>query len=591
MADETTLRVVSLNVSGLPADPHGIKYQDLLHFITDFSIDILCISEVNLAWHCLPETSHFSQITRHRFRSTASKVACYQDRTLTSSFQRGGVAILVRDSHTGRVCGTGADPMGLGRWAWMRLRGHHGSHLRIFSAYRPVPNPRDVGSVWNQQREFFLAQDPPRDCDPRQAFLTDLAIELQTAYDAGDTILVALDANEPTLWQPHNPVASAFSHTASLHDVHLQRHDSSTAPATHNRGSRPIDSIFGSAFLAPYKSGYKPFGAGPGDHRPLWLDLSIPSVFGISTKAATPVTARRLQGRDPRVVKRYQDHLLRHYQTHNIPARTFALEASIAGPLSDSQSTEWESLDTLRTQGIFAADFSCRRLRTGAVPWTPRVAHTLATHRFWDRYYQFRIGRHVGLSYLRRLSRKAGLDFPSETLPLDEIQSLRQQAWEAYRSAKKSAPKQRVSFLSDLAQARSEAGLESAASGLTNMLRRKQQRRDAALLRSILKPGQRSGLSTVDVPRPGTGTWTDGDWTGDWDTHTDRHGLEQGCLQENDRRFRQATGTDLLTPPMVQALGPMGTSPLAHDLLKYGARADLDSLPISTAACQYLVAH
>ena len=588
-APESVLRVVALNVSGLPAHPGGIKYQDLLHFIHDYSVDIICLSELNLAWHCLPEPSHFAQVTRPWFRSVSSTVAWYRDQSLTTSFQRGGVGILVRDSHTGRICGSGEDPVGLGRWAWIRLRGHHGSHLRVFSAYRPVFNPRDPGSVWNQHNDFFQAQTPPRLCEPRQAFLVDLTCALQAAYDAGDQVLLSLDANEPHLWQPNNQVSQTFA-SANLHDLHLERHDRTTAPPTHNRGLRPIDAMFGSASLQPYTSGYLPFGSGPGDHRPLWIDLSLPHVFGQPTRATTPSAARRLQCRDPRTVARYHTALHRHYAEHRISERSFQLETSVSGPLTSSQAAEWECLDKLRTEGIFHANFRCRRLRTDAVPWTPALGQTLQVHRFWDKFYHFRIGRHVSFSFLRRLARKAGLEIPAAK-PVDDILAQRQLAWERYRAAKKAAPQERQGFLSQLAQARADAGLEAAATGLSNMLRRERQRRDAAILRSILQPGQRRGLSSVDIPTPNTGTWTDGDWTGLWTTRTDRQGMEQGCLEENDRRFRQASDTDLLTPSLLAALGPMGTSPLAVELVAAGATKGLQDYGLSDAALLYLSSH
>ena len=590
LAPESVLRLVSLNVSGLPANPSSLKYQDLQAFLYDYSVDILCLSELNLAWHCLPEESHFSHVTRQWFRSAASVVAWFRDRSLTSPFQHGGVGILVRDSHTGRICGRGEDPSGLGRWVWLRLRGHRGSHVRIFSAYRPVHNPRDPGSVWSQHWDFLLASDPPRDCNPRQAFLTDLSAALQTAYAAGDQILVALDANEPTLWQPGNVVDTAFSHT-SLQDMHRSRHDdATTAPPTHNRGSRPIDAIYGSDTFAPFKSGYLPFGSAPGDHRPLWIDLPLLQLFGTPKKASQPSSARRLQCNDPRVVRRYQEVLRHQYHDNDVARRAFALESSVTGPLSSAQAQEWESLDNLRVQGIFQADYRCRRLRTGSVPWSPRLGAALALHRFWDRFYHYRIGRNVSFSYLRRLAQKAGQKIP-DAMPTDEILHQRTLAWEAYRAIKKEAPAARSTFLASLAQAHADAGLESATTGLANMIRREKQRKDAALLRSIMKPGVRSGLASIDTPRPNTGTWTDGDWTGEWDTFTDRQGIETGCLQENDRRFRQASGTDLLIPSTVSALGPMGTSHVAVDLLDSGSVAQFRDFPISDATLVYLSSH
>ena len=591
---DDTLRVAAVNVSGLPPDPNGLKYHELQDFLLHNNIDVLCLTEMNLAWHCLPETAQFAHVVRPWFRSVYTKVAWFRDKDATSHFLRDGTGILVRDHHAGRVCGSGVDPSGLGRWSWIRLRGHHRSHLRIFSAYRPVANTRDLGSVWNQHRSFWLASDPPRTLDPRQAFLDDLTVAVQEAYDLGDQILVSMDANEPQLWSPDNPVVCALR-PFDCSDLHLDRHSRTSAPPTHNRGSRPIDTMMGTPSLRDSPSGYLPFGSAPGDHRPLWLDLSVTTLFGAAGRVIPPSKGRKLQCCDPRVVSRYQRSLRTTYVANNLWARTFSLEASVsAAPtnsapgLSVAQAREWESLDKIRCDGILKAEASCRRLRTGSVPWTPALARALNIHRFWDRLYHRARGRHVSFSYLRRLASRAGLDIPVH-MPIDIILEHRQAAWSSYREEKRRAPESRRSFLAELARARAEAGLDAAATGLQAMIRREKQRTDAALHRSILRPAQRRGLAAIEVP-VGSGDWEDGEWTGEWQFHSDKAGIENGCLTENDRRFHQATGTDLLTRPMVDALGPTGCSSEAQILLKTGHTTAFEDL-VSPEALLYLSAH
>ena len=584
---EAVLRVVSQNVSGLPASPNHIKYADLQSFMLDYSVDVLCVSETNVAWHNVSETEQLAQVVRPWFRSSVTHVAWFRDREHSSRHQPGGTAIIVRDSHTGRICGSGKDPSGLGRWVWVQLRGHHGSRLRIVSAYRPVHNPRDPGSVWSQQRAWFESQDPPRLVDPRDAFLEDLQIMLASAHTDGDQVLLALDANESSLWLPDNVVERACG-SYHLANVHLSRHDRSTAPPTHNRGSRPIDGMFASATVAGGSCGYLPFGIAPGDHRALWFDIPLVAVFGVTSRPLSPRVARRLQCHDPRVVRRYHQILHEFYGSHRLAERTFQLEQSIAGPLSVDQAQEWEALDALRVQGIFLADRKCRKLRTGSVPWSPILGHALAVHRFWDRFYVASIGRHVSSKYLSRLAQKAGLDLPV-AMPSEEILRHRQLAWTEYKRLKRDAPLARTAFLQQLVAARAEAGWDSATSGLTNMIRREQQRKDAALLRSVLSPTSRAGLSSVEVPI-GPGDWEDGEWTGEWATRTDRAGMEQGCLAENDRRFRQASDTDLLQPRVVDILGPTGTSAASQSLLETGDPRMVEDL-ISPEAALYLSAH
>ena len=188
------------------------------------------------------------------------------------------------------------------------------------------------------------------------------------------------------------------------------------------------------------------------------MDLSTYAVFGSGARVQQPTTARKLQCRDPRVVKKYQASLKTHYDTNQLVPRVFALETAVlcpataSAPLMPELAQEWEALDCLRLAGIRHAESNCRKLRTGKVPWTPALARALALHRFWDRFYTRSIGRHVSSSYLKRLASKAGVLLP-QAMPLDVILRHRQESWENYKREKKRAPESRRSFLSNLAMA------------------------------------------------------------------------------------------------------------------------------------------
>ncbi len=57
--------------------------------------------------------------------------------------QYGGVGALALGETWHRLCGTGEDLTGLGRWVWMRYKGKGEHHLRVVGAYRP--NPKGTG--------------------------------------------------------------------------------------------------------------------------------------------------------------------------------------------------------------------------------------------------------------------------------------------------------------------------------------------------------------------------------------------------------------------------------------------------------------
>ena len=587
---DDTLRIVALNTAGLPTTPNHPKYHSLQAFILANDIDVICLSETNVAWQHVEETAHLSQVTRPWFRSCFCRTSWFRRFPSPSARQPGGVAILVRDSHSGRVMESGDDPSGLGRWVWVRLRGVGGQTTVVVSAYRPVDNQRDLYSVWSQQRTHFDNMTPICLTDPRQAFMDDLVAFLTERQASDDHLVVCLDANED-LTVPSNPVSSGFA-AIRLRDGLFTRHDPALAPPTHQRGSRPIDGVFLSSVLPSSPSGYLPFGSAVGDHRPIWLDLDVRTLFRSGTPDSShPLVARRLQCSDPRVVARYNQVLNDHYAQHNIPHRTFRLEQlASSGQWTPQCAMEWEALDQLRVEGIKTADARCRRLRTGHIPWSPVLSVALLTHRLWDRLWARSLGHKVSWSFLSRLARKIPITLPDAMDP-SYIQEQRDSAWEEYKRVRSAAADHRQSYLAQLAQARADAGLEAQASALKVMVTRERQRKEARLLRSILRPGtMRKGLDRIEIPI-GEGEWIDGEWNGSWMEVTSKTAIEDGCLRENDRRFRQASGTDLLQTLVIQALGPTGCTAAATELLRTGVVPTEVSNVISQPAREYLQQH
>ena len=122
------------------------------------------------------------------------------------------------DKAAHRVIGKGQDKSGLGRWAWVRYRGKDNVTLRIFTAYRPNPPSEGPFTVYAQHRTYFNTINDDR-C-PREAFITDLMIEIQETLQEGDNIIVMLDGNED---MRSGALSNAF-HTCTLREVILEKH-------------------------------------------------------------------------------------------------------------------------------------------------------------------------------------------------------------------------------------------------------------------------------------------------------------------------------------------------------------------------------
>ena len=118
----------------------------------------------------------------------------------------------------------------------------------------------------------------------------------------GDSIVIAGYFNEDI----RSDLLAAWKERLGLHDVLMKRvGDSDLLPPTYNLGVNPIDTLLCTAGIEVQQAGYLPFGDGVGDHRPLFMDVTVASTLGVKLTEPKKMAARRLKMLDPRVMKRY----------------------------------------------------------------------------------------------------------------------------------------------------------------------------------------------------------------------------------------------------------------------------------------------
>ena len=354
--------------------------------------------------------------------------------------------------------GTGRDPSGLGRWCWARFRGRSGMVLRIVSAYCPCePNRRADGTildgdltVYKQHQKYLNETDDDR--DPRTAFLQDFESDLASWLDTGDQILVQGDFNHHIL---DDPILSLFERH-NMYNLIFALHDHNLFPPSSGRGSnRTVDGIFGTSHLVPIKAGYLDTSDQPGDHYPLWVDISISSCLGHRpTRFAAP-KKRRLQLSNAKCVARYQKILTRLLQQNRLFQRQYALETKViqsgGAPLTEAMAKEANAIDNLRTQAMLSAERQCRKFRTGEVDYSPATAGPAREMRFWHTSIRKRQGLRVHYDKWKRLKRAAGIFTPTSHLSVTEMEAKFKEARLRYFRAKPNHKQHRLSYLDTFA--------------------------------------------------------------------------------------------------------------------------------------------
>ena len=116
------------------------------------------------------------------------------------------------------------------------------------------------------------------------------------------------------------------------------------------------------------KTGYLPFGEGVGYHRALFVNIQLISVLGTKLRSIKPARSRKLKLQDPRIRNKYNRALKHFFKKHNLKKRAYALQQRASTPLSTADSKEYETLDSIRIQGMNYAEKGCRKLKMGGVP-------------------------------------------------------------------------------------------------------------------------------------------------------------------------------------------------------------------------------
>ena len=590
---EHFFRIFLLNIGGLMQNKTHLKNQALRQILIHHQVDICCLTETNLHWKLLPPEERQYSRFQYWFETLHTNISYFESYPYTSWHQVGGTCLLSINEAANRVKDSGKDPI-LGRWSWTRYRGKNDLTLRVFSAYRPTLSTGGTQTAYSQQKWYYQTQLNQNPC-PRTTMIDDLCTQIQEAMQQGDQIIVAIDANDDLR---AGEVQQKLSH-CGLVDINLFKHGAHTL-GTYNRGTAPIDGLWVSSTLMGSQCGYLPHGEGPPgcDHCILWMDIPKLMVFGNKITSHRP-SVRRMKTKDPRIVRRFNDYMVGKLHDHNLLDRCRDLHAqTLLGEWTEQMAAEWEDLDRLRMTFLAQADKKCRKLRMGNVPYSPQVSHAMKVIWAWRLLCRHHTTSIVNGRYMRRELAKLKMPFSVLRYSLEQCQYQHIQAVKAYYKIKPSGWKMRVSYMEDLAAAKA-AELEASSiranftssqannTGNESMLLpslsepttlipsqtttakilkqlkfREQQTRNSRILKQCTgSPTGQFGIPMVIAPGPTPGSRV---------ACYTKEDIEQALIEENKRRFWQASETPFLQPPLYDKVGPLGIGPGADEILTTG---------------------
>ena len=201
----------------------------------------------------------------------------------------------------------------LGRWSYYIVEGKNHLKTLFLTCYCPVRSS-NPGSAYSQQLVYMNSHRdlfPNEFQCPRQLFGYDLGNLIQEFYDEGTQLCIMGDFNSD-----YDSVLQ-WMDQYDLTDAIAARHG--PCPVTYNRSNNhPLDMIFLSPHLSSHNNGFLRFGYLAGDHRGIWLDIPTFLILGHNPPQSTHPDTRRLKLKDPRIVARYLEYLMFHYEDEDV---------------------------------------------------------------------------------------------------------------------------------------------------------------------------------------------------------------------------------------------------------------------------------
>ncbi len=532
-------RGVSCQLGGLPTDHNDPKHHDLIQAIKLYDMDVVALQEVGINFNSPGVYGSWRQrlgwntwLDGH----TTKTVNAWNTHQRNRKRQQYGGTAIISCGHTSFYsAGAGVDPSRLGRWCWSRYQGQNGVFLRVVSFYRPCAPSGDPHalSVHSQHRQYLQNQDDDR--HPRQAFMEDFLSELTAWLAMGDQLIICGDINEDIL---SDAIATYFSDLGLRHLI-FSRHNHTSAPPTYyrNTGNTAIDGIWASPSLDLLRGGYLEKGDFPGDHRPIWFEVSYAQAFGRSLPPIWRPQARRLQLRDPRCVARYQKSMKQLTRSKRITHRQYLLESTIGPTMTPSQLHESNSIDRDLQKCQEESERKCRKLRMGNVQFSDATSIPRLQVAFWKLTLSRRRGIYVRSRLWQRARDNAKITEAAGPLSIHDIQTRITTSIAAYKLAKKTDGESRLKFIETFPLKQQK-----------RILRVEEQRRQARVSRSITKKTQGGTVSRIlrsDMV-DGTETITE---------CSTKEDVEAVLFPVNEAKYKQCNNSPFLQQPLLADFG------------------------------------
>ena len=591
--EDHLLRFVFLNYNGIPLTKIGLA--DFVQSSKEIRADFLGIAESHLdSRKNHVKHSVLSALQSPLGYSNVNGVFAQSDVDYSSDKKHGGVFQFAAHKLATRVTSCFSDPYG--RYTSQTFIGRNNCYLTVITAYRVVEGNAGPFSAYAQQRAMLVTAG--RIADPRKALIQDLSEYIQKMQTQGHSILLGIDANEPTS-AAKSGIQSLVA-LCGLLDVHATLFPNQKW-ASHRRGSVPIDFFFASVDLMPHinRAGILPLDeVFDSDHRPLFIDLDGTNFFrGISVDKTNNRT-RSFTTKNAKHTKIIRTVISQEWTTRNLTKRIEIIDKISRKPKTEIRLNRlaemWEKIDQEIGRVFQEAEKSLHIPAKKMHKWSPALAKSGAVKRYWrTRLAKAEAGHHG--SILTRQAATLSLN-DDGTTDLNILRQRYDSATRHYAAMINRDVQLREDHLSTLQaqlSVKPDPEIQQELKAIQQIQRTEKMQQLFRHIRSTLKPMRRGIISQVEIPpdlshaletQPDlkSPVTTSKDEvrnilqriirhkrtaTEEWTTVINQKTLETSILLFCSQHFQQASSTPFGSGQLFRLLGASGQTPTGESML------------------------
>jgi hypothetical protein len=145
----------------------------------------------------------------------------------------------------------------------------------------------------------------------------------------------------------------------------------------------------------------------------------------------------------------------------------------------------------------------------------------------------------------------------TKVFSFDDAENALKTEYKTYNAIKLNSESHRRTYLQDLAILKSGQGQQPSAGILKQLITRERQQEQSRKLKYIFKK-RGAGVMAIETQTP----------SGKWELQTTREEIEKGCMEENIRRYTQASHTPSMQRSQIDLLGWTGNTTTSEGILK-----------------------